>query len=62
MWDAEVVDIDVSSKNRENPVFLSFIIPMKKNMKLKYVEILNNWLQIKSVDLTNDDISFDFEV
>ena len=61
-WDAEVVDIELSSKNQENPVFLSFIIPMKKNMKLKYVEILNNWLQIKSVDLTNNDITFDFEV
>ena len=23
---------------------------------------LNNWVQIKSVDLTNDGISFDFEV
>ena len=25
-------------------------------------DYLNNWLQIKSVDLTNDDISFEFEV
>ena len=38
-WDTEVVDIDLSSKNLENP-FFSFIIPMKRNMKLKSVQVL----------------------
>ena len=39
-WDAEIVDIDLSLKNQKNPVFLSFIILMKRSIKLKYVEIL----------------------
>ena len=75
-WDAEVVDIDLSSKNQENPVFFVLYHTDEKeyeseicaSIKNEFFEItlmedyLNNWLQIKSVDLTNDDISFDFEV
>ena len=75
-WDAEVVDIDLSSKNQENPVFFILYHTDEKeyesqicaSIENEFFEItlmedyLNNWLQIKSVDLTNDDISFDFEV
>ena len=57
-WDAEVVNIDLSSKNQKNLFLLSFIIPMKKNIKTAICEIiegnffeitlmedyLNNWL------------------
>ena len=39
-WDAEVVNIDLSSKNQKNLFLLSFIIPMKKNMKLQFVKLL----------------------
>ena len=39
-WDAEVVNIDLSLKNQKNLFLLSFIIPMKKNMKLKFVQLL----------------------
>ena len=39
-WDAEVVNIDLSSKNQKNLFLLSFIIPMKKNMKLQIVKLL----------------------
>ena len=75
-WDAEVVDIDLSSKNQENPVFFvlyhtdakeyeSQICASIENEFFKITlmeDYLNNWVQIKSVDLTNDNISFDFEV
>ena len=75
-WDAEVVDIDLSSKNQENPVFFVLYHTDEKeyqseicaSIENEFFEItlmedcLSNWLQIKSVDLTNDDISFDFEV
>ena len=39
-WNAEVVNIDLSSKNQKNLFLLSFIIPMKKNMKLQFVKLL----------------------
>ena len=74
-WDTEVVDIDLSSKNLENPFFSLYHTDEKEyeieicaSIENEFFEItliedyLNNWLQIKSVDLTNDDISFDFEV
>ena len=75
-WDAEIVDIDLSLKNQKNPVFLIFYHTDENEYKTEicgnteneFFEItlmedyLNNWLQIKSVDLTNDDITFDFEV
>ena len=75
-WDAEVVDIDLSSKNQENPIFFALYHTDEKeyeteifaSIESEFFEIalmedyLNNWLQIKSVGLTNDDISFDFEV
>ena len=75
-WDAEVVDIDLSSKNQENPIFFVLYHNDEKEyeseicgsienefFKITLMEdYLNNWLQIKSVDLTNDGISFDFEV
>ena len=71
-----MVDFDLTSKNQENPI--SFVlyhtdekeyepeicaITESNIFEITLIEVyLNNWLQIKSVDLTNNDISFDFEV
>ena len=75
--DAEGVNIDLSClKSEENPIFFVLYHTDEKeyeseicaSIESEFFEItlmkecLNNWLQIKSVDLTNDDISFDFEV
>ena len=78
IWlDAEVVNIDVSSESQENLIFFvlyhtdekEYEIQICASIENEFFEItlmkdyLNNWLQIKSVDLTNNDISFfDFEV
>ena len=71
-----MVDFDLTSKNQENPI--SFVlyhtdekeyeteicaITESNIFEITLIEVyLNNWLQIKSVNLTNNDISFDFEV
>ena len=71
-----MVDIDLSSKNQENAVFFVLYHTDEKEyeseicasienefFKITLIEdYLNNWLQFKSLDLTNDDISFNFEV
>ena len=78
MWlDAEMVNIDLSSEGQENPIFFALYHTNEKeyetqicaSIENEFFEItltedyLNNWLQIKSVDLTINDISFfDFEV
>ena len=71
-----MVDFDLSSKNQENPISFVLYHTHEKEyeteicaiiesnfFEITLVEVyLNNWLQIKSVDLTINDISFDFEV
>ena len=71
-----MVDFDLSSKNQENPIFFVLYhtdeneqeteicaIIESSFFEITFMEVyLNNWLQIKFVDLTNNDIGFDFEV
>ena len=72
-----MVNIDLSSEGQENPIFFVLYHINEKEYETQicasyeneFFEItltedyLNNWLQIKSVALTINDISFfDFEV
>ena len=75
-WDREVVDIDLNSKNQENQIFfLVYCIDEKEceteicaNIENELFEItlmedyLNNCPHTEFVDLTIDNINFDFAV
>ena len=73
-WDAEVVDIDLESE-KENPVFFimyhtdetEYDLDELGNVDNEFYEITlmddysNGWLHIFPVDLTNDDVDFEFK-
>ena len=75
-WNAEIVDLDLTCKNQKDPIF--FILYHMDDMEHQvdemgkteheYYEVTlmedyhKNWLHIRSVDLTNEDINFDFEI
>ena len=73
-WDAEVVDIDLESE-KEDPVFFimyhtdetEYDFDELGNVENEFYEITlmddysNGWLYIRSVDLTNDGVDFEFK-
>ena len=73
-WDAEVVEIDLESE-KENPVFFimyhtdetEYDLDELGNVDNEFYEITlmddysNGWLHICPVDLTNDDVDFEFK-
>ena len=73
-WDAEVVDIDLESE-KEDPVFFimyhtdetEYDFDELGNVENEFYEITlmddysNGWLHIRSADLTNDGVDFEFK-
>ena len=73
-WNAEIVDLDLICKNQKDPIFLvlyhmdmEYQVDEMGNTEHEYYEVTlmedyqNNWLHIHSVDLTNEDMNFDFQ-
>ena len=75
-WNAEIVDLDLTCKNQKDPIFfvlyhmddIEHQVDEMGNTEHEYYEVTlmedyhNNWLHIRSVDLTNEDINFDFQI
>ena len=74
-WNAEIVDLDLPCNNQKGPIFfvlynmadMEYQVDKIGNIEHEYYEKTlmedyhNNWLHICSVDLTNEDINFDFK-
>ena len=76
IWcNVEIVDLDLICKNQKDPIFfvlyhiddMEYQVNEMGNTEHEYYEVTlmedyqNNWLHIHSVDLTNEDMNFDFQ-